>query len=61
MTIDNGVKMTTVTTYIAIALWKKLHPLEKFFDEPLGGGRGERESQDQLDAEKGEQHQNESV
>ena len=29
--------------------------------EPLGGGRGEHESQDQLDAEKGEQYQNESV
>ena len=53
--------MTTITTHIAIALWKKLHPLEKFFHEPLGGGRGEHESQDQLDAEKGEQYQNESV
>lgn len=53
--------MTTVTTYTAIAIWKKLHPLEKFFDEPLGGGMGESESQDQLDPKKGEQYQNESV
>lgn len=61
MTTGNGVKMTAVTTYIAIALWKRLHPLEKFSHEPLGDGKGEPESQDQLDAEKEEQYQNESV